>query len=297
MTEATTTLTRAALERFTGAVNGSLTRSHDADFRVKGLALNGANIALAYDPDGLLTQAGELQFTRDSGNGLIRGSTLGSVHTTQTYNAFGEPSAFSASHNATALYAYTLAYDVLGRIIGKTETLAGVTTSYQYAYDTAGRLQAVSQDGSVIRSYGYDANGNRSTVNGSPVASYDEQDRLLAYEGKTYGYTARGTLTQKTEGAQSTQYQYDAFGNLATVTLPEGTAIEYLVDGKNRRVGKTVGGILAKGYLYQSQLRVAAELDGGGNLESRYVYGSKVNVPEYMVKTGQTYRLLTDHLG
>lgn len=49
--------------------------------------------------------------------------------------------------------------------------------------------------------------------------------------------------------------------------------------------------------MYESKLRIAAEYDGSGNLIARYVYGSKVNVPEYMEKNGVTYRIITDHLG
>ena len=30
---------------------------------------------------------------------------------------------------------------------------------------------------------------------------------------------------------------------------------------------------------------------------ARFVYGTRINVPDYMVKGGATYRLLTDHLG
>jgi len=57
-------------------------------------------------------------------------------------------------------------------------------------------------------------------------------------------------------------------------------------------------------WLWQGQLRIVAELDGDGELVKRFVYGTKVNVPEYMVtydpvshlETG-TYRILTDQLG
>jgi RHS repeat-associated protein len=42
---------------------------------------------------------------------------------------------------------------------------------------------------------------------------------------------------------------------------------------------------------------VAAELDGAGNLVSRFVYGTRGNVPEYMVRGADVYRLVTDHLG
>jgi RHS repeat-associated protein len=40
-----------------------------------------------------------------------------------------------------------------------------------------------------------------------------------------------------------------------------------------------------------------AELDGAGNVVARFVYGSRPNVPDYMVKGSTTYRILSDHLG
>jgi len=73
--------------------------------------------------------------------------------------------------------------------------------------------------------------------------------------------------------------------------------IEYLVDGRNRRVGKRVDGVLVQGYLYDDQLRILAELDGGSNVVATFVYGEGINVPELMVKGGRTYRLIKDQLG
>jgi len=49
--------------------------------------------------------------------------------------------------------------------------------------------------------------------------------------------------------------------------------------------------------LHSSQLRPAAELDGSGAVVARFVYATRINVPDYMVRSGVTYRLLTDHLG
>ncbi|HMS85718.1 MAG TPA: RHS repeat-associated core domain-containing protein [Nitrospira sp.] len=42
---------------------------------------------------------------------------------------------------------------------------------------------------------------------------------------------------------------------------------------------------------------MVAELDGTGNLVSRFVYGTKAHVPDYMTKGGVTYRIVSDHLG
>ena len=40
-----------------------------------------------------------------------------------------------------------------------------------------------------------------------------------------------------------------------------------------------------------------AELDGAGNITSRFVYGEQENIPSYLIKGGQTYRIITNHLG
>jgi len=95
----------------------------------------------------------------------------------------------------------------------------------------------------------------------------------------------------------TTSYTYDALGNLVAATLPDGTALSYVIDAQNRRVGKKVNGTMAQGFLYQSQLAPVAELNGSNQVVSRFVYGTRANVPDYMVKGGVTYRLISDHLG
>ena len=69
------------------------------------------------------------------------------------------------------------------------------------------------------------------------------------------------------------------------------------MDGQNHRIGKRVNGVLVQGFLYESDLRPIAELDGNGAMVSRFVYATHLNVPDYLVKGGVTYRILTDHLG
>jgi len=89
----------------------------------------------------------------------------------------------------------------------------------------------------------------------------------------------------------------DVLGNLRKVTEADGTVIEYVIDGRNRRIGKKINGALVQGFLYQDQLEPIAELDGNGNVIARFVYASKSHVPDYLVKNGTTYRLISDHLG
>ena len=83
--------------------------------------------------------------------------------------------------------------------------------------------------------------------------------------------------------------------------MPDGTTIEYLVDGFGRRTWKKVNGVLEKGWIYKDALNPVAELDGAGNVVSYFVYGSKSHVPDYMLKLESgswvKYRFVTDQIG
>jgi RHS repeat-associated protein len=253
-----------------------------------------------YDLDGLLTQAGLLNLSRDSQNGLLTGMALGNITDALGYNGFGEVAVYQAAYSGAGIFSDNYTRDDLGRIIQKNETIDGATHTYAYMYDQAGRLTNVSEDGVMVSQYIYDANGNRlsyTSLSGTISGSYDNQDRLLQYGTTTYNYTANGELLNKTNGSQTTTYQYDVLGNLRNVTLPDGTKIEYLIDGQNRRIGKKVNGVLVQGFLYEDGLRPIAELDGTGNVVSRFVYAGVSNVPAYMVRGNVTYRIVADHLG
>jgi len=143
--------------------------------------------------------------------------------------------------------------------------------------------------------YKFDANGNRVTN----LEVYDAQDRLIETPTATYTYTANGEQATKTVTASgdTTTYTYDVLGNLTRVVLPDTTQIDYVVDGANRRIGRKVDGTLVQGFLYGDALNPVAELDGTGTVVARFVYGSKPNVPDYMVKGATTYRIVSDHLG
>ena len=137
----------------------------------------------------------------------------------------------------------------------------------------------------------------RITGSSTLSGTYDDQDRLLSYGDTTYGYTANGELKSKTQGGATTQYDYDVVGNLMKVTLPDGMNIEYVIDGRNRRIGKKVNGTLVQGLLYKDQLNPVAELDGNNAVVARFVYADKANVPAFMIKNGVTYWIISDHLG
>jgi RHS repeat-associated protein len=288
---------------WTGEVTGKIARGYDNNFRVVSETINdGSLIGFGYDDDGLLTTAGGLNLTYNTINGLLTGSILGSVTDSWGYSSFGEAANYVARYSGGTIFENQFTRDKLGRIIQKTETVAGVTTVYDYTYDQTGRLTQVKKNGVVFSTYAYDTNSNRlSRVTSSETegGTYDAQDRLSSYGNFNYTYTANGELKTKTDTAtaQTTQYDYDLMGNLLKVNLPDGKQIDYVIDGQNRRVGKKVNGALTQGFLYDGQIQIAAELDGSSNVISRFIYAEKGNVPSYMIKGGQTYRIISDHLG
>lgn len=285
-------------QTWSGVIAGSVSHTFNNFFLPASQSVNGGNaVNFTYDNDNLLTGAGSLAITRDAQNGLMTSTTLSGITDTRGYNGFGEIASYSASFNATPVYSFSFTLDKLGRVAQKVETIGGVPTTYDYAYDLAGRLQEVKLNNFTISSYTYDSNSNRASYNGTITGTYDNQDRMTAYGAATYVYTANGELSSKTAGAQTTTYSYDALGNLRNATLPDTTEIEYLIDGMNRRTGKRVNGTLGQGFLYQDQLEPVAELDGSNNIVSRFVYGTRPNTPDYMIKDGVTYRIITDQLG
>jgi RHS repeat-associated protein len=285
---------------WSGPVAGTLSLGFDNNFRITSQTVNGTALGFGYDLDGLLTGAGALTLTLDTQNGRLNGTTLGSMTDSYAYDANGLFASYTAKYSGNALYTETVLRDAVGRITQKTETVQGSTHVWAYTFDVAGRLTDVTEDGNFFSHYGYDADDNRTTyqkTGGTVNPTYDAQDRLVTYGGAIYGYTANGELTSKTVAGQATSYTYDVLGNLLHFAPPTGSAIDYVVDGENRRVGKKLGGTLTTGYLYQDALNVVAQLDGSGNLVARYVFGSKPNVPDYFTNSSGTFRIVSDHLG
>jgi RHS repeat-associated protein len=288
---------------WSGLIAGTIHLTYDKDQRVSSESIDGASpIVLQYNRDGLLAQAGSITLNRDAQSGRLTSTTLGQVTDSFGYDAFGDIDQYRAAAGGTNLIAEQYTSDALGRITQKVETIDGVTHTEQYSYDSTGRLIEVQRDGSVSARYSYDANGNRLSAtgpDGTIQGKYDAQDRLITYGTQRYTYSANGDLQSKTDTAKgrTTRYTYDGLGNLTAVTLPDGKQVEYIVDGWNRRVGRKVDGTLVQGFLYRDGLNPMAELDGNNDVVTRFVYGSRVSVPDYLIKGGVTYRIITDQLG
>jgi len=267
-----------------------------------------------YDQDGLLTALTLFQYTVNGGwwcwggmgieydpaTGRITGTNSGNVNTSQDYDSSGALSYFETDFvglhpfgRGSSIFQTSYQRDSLNRIRILTEVNQGLMTVKKYAYDIVGRLSQVWRNDTLVSSYSYDANGNRIarwTPSKTDSGSYDVQDRMLSYGSAQYIYSKNGELQKKIVGADTTSYMYDYFGNLMSVRLPNGNLVEYIIDGQNRRIGKKLNGAIVKKWIYAGRLSPVAELDSAGNVTAEFV-GS------LMMKNGNTYQLVTDHLG
>ncbi|QOV33309.1 SMP-30/gluconolactonase/LRE family protein [Streptomyces ferrugineus] len=288
-------------EAWQGPVTGTVRFTYDNRFlRASQQIGTESPILLTRDADGRITNVGDLQIHTDPETGLRTAISLGTVTETWTHNSFGEPIEHRVKHRNTEIYAVTYDRDQLGRITEKHETVDGNTEHALYTYDERGRLASTTIDGTTT-SYTYDSNGNRTAVrtNGATLtATYNDQDQLMTLGSQTLNYGPDGELEKKTDPLLgATSFRYDNFMNLITVDLPNGSEIQYVLDAADRPVTRIVDSNHSRTYLYDNFRRPIAELGTDGQINTEFVFDTLDSAPAYLRKSGQIYRIVTDHLG
>ena len=142
---------------------------------------------------------------------------------------------------------YHYGYDVMGNKITAEKERPGLpedSGSFSYSYDELNRLIHVSQNGKTLRSYGYDAFGNRSRK-----TEYQTAGELVT----TYRYNTKNQLMQENDAGGTKDYAYDHRGNLLSVTSGEEVLKAYGFDAANQMsssMGRTDGIIQKAVYQY-----------------------------------------------
>ncbi len=287
-------------QSWAGTVSGSTETQWATAFRVAAEGVNGGDlVARTYDADGYVAQVGRLSITRDPATGRVTGTSIGGVTTELRYDGYGEVVGFTARYEGTPFFEASYERDLAGRLVVRREVARGVTRDWSMSFDDADRLDVVRENGAVLFDYDWDANGNRTAVSNAGgllfEATYDVRDRILTQGDASFVHDARGARTGATELGVTTSYEYDAFHDLRG-SERDGQEVAYVIDGRGRRVGRLIGGVLERAWLYGAGERIVAELDGSGDLVSRFVYGTQ-RVPAYFTRRGATYDIISDHLG
>jgi RHS repeat-associated protein len=262
--------------------------TYDTDFRVTRHDVNDAGVAYGYDNDSLLISAGPMTIARLPLSGQITSTTVGNVVTSYTYNTCGEVESMETKTNGTAVYREGIQYDNAGRINVVEETVQSVPTQWNYGYDPIGRLTSVAKNNGIAVLYSYDGNGNRISAAGV-ASSFDAQDRILIQGPASFTWDALGNRAAKSDG---TVYVHDGSGGLKSWSK-SGLTISFEHDGAQRRVVRKRDGVVTAQYVYDGQIRVVAELVSG----SRFVYATQSHSPDLMLRNGQAFVLVKNHLG
>ncbi len=239
--------------------------TYDSQLRLSGLKDGNDTIAYTYDGIGRLVQ-------KTFPNGM---------ETSYTYNAEGHLTELTHRDREGILDRYAYQYDLMGNktaIEKQRRGLDGENGFYAYGYDALGRLCTVTRNGENLRTYEYDAFGNRSLLkegNTETTYTYNAMNQLISktdvMKEETYAYDKRGNLSFIMEnGDLKKQYIYGASNRLEQAVNGNGDAAFYTYNGLGHRVGKTTGTMETVGKDY-GELQGADALDPLSRLKEQTI--------------------------
>ena len=187
-----------------------------------------------------------IRYSYDEFGRLIGKQLPGRNYTDYRYNAAGKlEDILHKGADFTERCHYS--YDVMGNKVMAEKERPGLpedSGSFSYCYDALNRLTTVAQNGQTLRTYSYDAFGNRSSK-----TEYQTAGGLVT----TYRYNTRNQLLQETNANGTKDYAYDHRGNLLSVTSGEEVLRAYGFDAANQMnssMGMTDGQIKKAVYQY-----------------------------------------------
>ncbi len=217
----------------------------------------------------------------------------GGNRTDYSYNGAGKiKEILHTGADFTERYHYD--YDVMGNKVLAEKERPGLpedSGNFSYDYDALNRLTSVACNGKTLRTYGYDAFGNRNTR-----TEYQAAGELVT----TYHYNTKNQLTQETNASGTKNYNYDHRGNLLSVTSGEEVLKAYGFDAANRMsssVDRTAGEITKAYYQYNGLGHRVGQTIASGNADVtqtiRYTLDLTRQYHNLLQKTGngldQTY--------
>ena len=137
----------------TGSLNQIIGYGYNNDFRITSLSYAGASQSFTYDNDGLFAGAGGYTITRNTQNRLPVTVSDGTLINSRTFSGYGELDGSAYTIGGANKYSYSLTRDLAGRITQKIENVDGMTDTYDYCYDSNGRLNEVKKNSVVVESY------------------------------------------------------------------------------------------------------------------------------------------------
>ena len=249
--------------------------------------------------------------------GRITSKTVGPAETAYTYDKCGHLASLANKKNGIVLDSYAYSYDQIGNLVAsrqKREGMPEATGNYEYGYDEIGRLNRVVKDGRQLRSYTYDAFGNRTILDEAGAKTeylYNKANQLMRADtphGTTiFEYDKRGNAIHKsTEGVSKTvsvSYTYGANNRLIQAvknTDGESLTARYAYNGLGMRVSRatdtgSVDYILDQTKMYNNLLE-SIQVDDLGSMENPSKSEDFIWLGNELVKAAET-PILSGRLG
>lgn len=167
-------------------------------------------------------------------------------------------------------------YDAAGRVLTRTQDVAGLNLVTTYTYDGQGRQLTVTDPAGMQLTMKYDRKGNLVETVRDPAG--------LALK-TTYGWDRDGRQLSVTEGvgtpaATTTAYGYDKLGRRVTEVQAQGTlnlTTTYAYDHNDNVVSRTDASNRTVRYSYDAANRQRFSVDGAGSV-SEIAYDAAGNV-------------------
>ncbi|WP_042589252.1 discoidin domain-containing protein, partial [Ralstonia solanacearum] len=173
----------------------------------------------SYDSNGNLTRYGETPTADSDGSqGIGAAAATGATRTTNwTYTADGQVATSSGP---------------------RTDVASSTTYVYRTADDTATPPQYRKGDlYQIIDPLGRTTTINRYDASGRPLQTTDANGAVTTFTYSNRGWLTSQTITPASEAGQTTNYSYDAVGQLTKATLPDGSSVSFSYDAAHRLTG------------------------------------------------------------
>ncbi|MDB0568800.1 RHS repeat protein [Ralstonia solanacearum] len=174
--------------------------------------------AYSYDSNGNLTRYSETPTADSDGSQGLSAATTGPARTTNwTYTDDGQVATSSGP---------------------RTDVATSTTYVYRTADDTSTPPQYRKGDlYQIVDPLGHATTINQYDASGRPLQMTDANGIVTAFTYSNRGWLTSQTITPASGTGQTTNYSYDAVGQLTKVTLPDGSNVSFSYDGAHRLTG------------------------------------------------------------
>lgn len=250
-----------------------------------------------------VTSLGTINYTYDAIGRRTSMTVCGQPTVNYAYDANSRLTGISTLNTELGTLNFAIDYDAVGR---RTSLSLPNGISTNYSYDNASRLlnlEHLNPAQQVLESlsYGYDANGNRISMNRPSVTfpspnqasntSYNSANQMLSFNDKNITYDNNGNMTSVTNSCGTTNYIWDVRNRLISIQgyktdcPPLSASFEY--DALGRRIDKTINGRSIQ-YVYDG-LDIVQEIENG--LPSvNYIRTLNIDEPLARIKSDGTVR-------